>query len=156
MRHAPNPFRKAACEIPAISAACPSVTSSATNRPIARCRAAAWGDKVASTDSGKVNCMPITWTLCHPVASRFQKGVHIRIKKIKIKIRIRNKKTGASHFLGAVQSFCGHALIDTPCQRCFRREGRCNCFSGFQREKPLETVFPPVPALDHPVETGCQ
>src|ERR1039458_9391706 len=37
---APSSFSSAACVWPAIPAACPSVASSETNRPIARCKAA--------------------------------------------------------------------------------------------------------------------
>ena len=61
----------------------------------------------------------------------------------------------ASHFLGAAESFCGHALIDTPFQRgASKAAGGCNRFSGFQREKPLETVFHQLPPSTTPLKRG--
>jgi hypothetical protein len=57
--------------------------------------------------------------------------------------------------LGAVESFCGHALIDTPFQRgASEAAGGFNRFSGFPRAKPLETVFPELSPSTTPLKRG--
>ena len=62
---------------------------------------------------------------------------------------------GASQFLCAAESFCGHALIDTPFQRgASEAAGGCNRFSGFPRAKPLETVFHQLPPSTTPLKRG--
>jgi hypothetical protein len=77
--------------------------------------------------------------------------MYITTKNAKYTNEIKNHFRGsASHFLGAAESFCGHALIDTPFQRGGRwRELGGTVSNGFSRWKPLKRLQPPA-ALEAP------
>src|SRR5271157_1226320 len=72
-------------------------------------------------------------------------------------MKIVNVGVAGIGFMGTAESFCGHALIDTPFQRgASEAAGDCNPerFRGFPGDKPLETVFHQLSPSTTPLKRG--